>query len=62
VEIATDNYRLQSDSPCINAGANRDWMEGARDVYGNPRIDNFRRTVDIGAYEHLDQGTLFGFH
>ncbi|MCX6993311.1 MAG: hypothetical protein NT011_09250 [Kiritimatiellaeota bacterium] len=61
VAASNDNYRLQSDSPCINAGVNRDWMEGALDVYGNRRIDNFRKTVDIGAYEYLSKGTLFGF-
>ncbi|MCX6993509.1 MAG: hypothetical protein NT011_10255, partial [Kiritimatiellaeota bacterium] len=59
--ISTTDSRLQSDSPCINAGVNRDWMENALDVYGNRRIDNFRRTVDIGAYEYLSKGTLVGF-
>ncbi|MCX6993442.1 MAG: hypothetical protein NT011_09915 [Kiritimatiellaeota bacterium] len=59
--ISTTDFRLQSSSPCINAGVNRDWMENALDVYGNRRIDNFRRTVDIGAYEYLSKGTLFGF-
>ncbi|MCX6993725.1 MAG: hypothetical protein NT011_11375 [Kiritimatiellaeota bacterium] len=62
VQAATDNYRLQSSSPCINAGVNRDWMEGARDLYGNRRIDNFRKTVDIGAHEYLSQGTMFRGH
>ncbi|MCX6993841.1 MAG: hypothetical protein NT011_11965 [Kiritimatiellaeota bacterium] len=60
VNNATD-FRLQSSSPCINAGVNRAWMENALDVYGNRRIDNFRRTVDIGAYEYLSKGTVFGF-
>ncbi|MCX6992668.1 MAG: right-handed parallel beta-helix repeat-containing protein [Kiritimatiellaeota bacterium] len=60
VNNATD-FRLQSDSPCINAGVNRAWMEGANDCYGNRRIDNFRKTVDIGAYEYLGKGTVFGF-
>ncbi|MCX6992889.1 MAG: hypothetical protein NT011_07070 [Kiritimatiellaeota bacterium] len=59
VNAATGDFRLQSDSPCINAGVNRDWMEGARDFYGNRRIDNFRKTVDIGACEYLGKGTLF---
>ncbi|MCX6994202.1 MAG: hypothetical protein NT011_13815 [Kiritimatiellaeota bacterium] len=60
VNNVTD-FRLQSGSPCINAGVNREWMENALDVYGNRRIDNFRKTVDIGAYEYLSRGTLFGF-
>ncbi|MCX6992091.1 MAG: hypothetical protein NT011_02995 [Kiritimatiellaeota bacterium] len=59
--ISTTDFRLQSSSPCINAGANRAWMENALDVYGNRRIDNFRKTVDIGAYEYLSPGTVFGF-
>ncbi|MCX6993990.1 MAG: hypothetical protein NT011_12725 [Kiritimatiellaeota bacterium] len=61
VKTATDNYQLQPDSPCINAGVNRAWMEGALDVYGHRRIDNFRRTVDIGAHEYLGKGTVFRF-
>ncbi|MCX6991516.1 MAG: right-handed parallel beta-helix repeat-containing protein [Kiritimatiellaeota bacterium] len=62
VSAATADFRLQSDSPCINAGVNRAWMEGALDYYGYRRIDNFRRTVDIGAYEYLGKGTLFRVH
>ncbi|MCX6993325.1 MAG: hypothetical protein NT011_09325 [Kiritimatiellaeota bacterium] len=61
VNDATGDFRLQSDSPCIDAGVNRGWMEGALDFYGNRRIDNFRKTVDIGAYEFLAKGTVFGF-
>ncbi|MCX6992315.1 MAG: right-handed parallel beta-helix repeat-containing protein [Kiritimatiellaeota bacterium] len=56
------NFQLQSDSPCINAGVNQDWMEGAKDLYGYRRIDNFRKTVDIGAYEYLSKGTVFIGH
>ncbi|MCX6991679.1 MAG: hypothetical protein NT011_00895 [Kiritimatiellaeota bacterium] len=59
--ISTTDFRLQSGSSCINAGVNRNWMEGGWDVYGNRRIDNFRKTVDIGAYEYLSPGTVFGF-
>ncbi|MCX6992679.1 MAG: hypothetical protein NT011_05970 [Kiritimatiellaeota bacterium] len=61
VNNATD-FRLQPDSPCINAGVNRGWMEGALDYYGNRRIDTFRKTVDIGAYEYLCPGTVFIGH
>ncbi|MCX6992134.1 MAG: right-handed parallel beta-helix repeat-containing protein [Kiritimatiellaeota bacterium] len=61
VNNATD-FRLQSDSPCINAGVNRGWMEGVRDLYGYRRIDDFRKTVDIGAYEYLSPGTVFIGH
>ncbi|MCX6992560.1 MAG: right-handed parallel beta-helix repeat-containing protein [Kiritimatiellaeota bacterium] len=61
VNNATD-FRLQPDSPCINAGVNRAWMDGAQDLDGYRRIDNFRKTVDIGAYEHLGRGTVFKIH
>ncbi|MCX6993443.1 MAG: hypothetical protein NT011_09920 [Kiritimatiellaeota bacterium] len=62
MNTATNDFRLQADSPCINAGVNREWMEGAQDYYGNRRIDTFRKTVDIGAYEYLCPGTLFIGH
>jgi len=42
------NPRLQSDSPCINAG-NNSFVASATDFDGNPRIAG--GTVDIGAYE-----------
>jgi hypothetical protein len=49
-----NNYRLQSDSPCIDAGWNEGWMWGAIDLDGNPRIWRGRAslTVDMGAYEY----------
>jgi hypothetical protein len=42
------DLRLQSDSPCINAGNNAD-VVGTTDLDSNPRIAG--GTVDIGAYE-----------
>jgi len=42
------NLRLQSNSPCINAGDNS-YVTNATDLDGNPRI--VRGMVDIGAYE-----------
>lgn len=53
------DYRLQPDSPCVNAGINLNWMDGMLDMDGHSRIDRWTRRVDMGAYEYLHSGTLF---
>lgn len=50
VNAATGNHRLQDTSPCINRGYNGIIADGAVDLDGIPRIEDF--TVDQGAYEH----------
>lgn len=47
--VGAGDYRLQSNSPCVNTGMNEDWMIGAGDLDGNARILN--AVVDMGAYE-----------
>jgi len=48
IDITPANYRLQSTSPCINAGTNASAPMPV-DLDGNPRIIN--GTVDMGCYE-----------
>ena len=43
------DYRIASNSPCIDLGVNDSWMAAAQDLDGNPRLHN--RVVDLGAYE-----------
>ena len=45
----TGNWRLMTNSPCVDAGTNQTWMSGTNDLDGNPRIVGAR--VDLGAYE-----------
>jgi hypothetical protein len=48
VNLAAGDYRLQSNSPCINSGRNSP-LTSERDLDGNPR--SVGGTVDIGAFE-----------
>ncbi len=45
---AAGDYRLMTNSPCLNAGNNAA-VVGTTDIDGNPRIES--GTVDMGAYE-----------
>ena len=48
VDAENGDYRLQAESPCINAGSN-ECVTWELDLDGNPRIINGR--VDMGVYE-----------
>jgi hypothetical protein len=52
------NFRLQTNSPCINAGNNL-FASGPTDLDGNPRIVS--ATVDMGAYEYQGSGSVISY-
>jgi len=58
VDAANGDFRLQSDSPCINAGANS-YVIGSVDLDGNVRIVG--GTVDVGPYEFQSPGSLISY-
>ncbi len=49
MSMAGHDYRPLFGSAAVDAAEAEDWMEGASDIVGNPRVSNGR--ADIGAYE-----------
>ena len=60
VDTNSANYRLSVNSPCLNTGTNRGWMDGAVDLDGRKR--KCYGTVDMGAYETIYDGSIFQAH
>jgi parallel beta-helix repeat protein len=58
VARATGNFRLQTNSPCINAGFNTSAIV-LTDLDGNPRIRG--GTVDVGAYEFQNPASVIAY-
>ena len=58
VDQANGNLRLQSSSPCINAGVNA-YAAAAPDLDGNPRISG--GAVDVGPYEFQNPASTISY-
>ena len=58
VNAAGGNFRLQTNSPCINSGSNVSAPVGT-DLDDNPRITG--GTVDVGAYEYQTPTSLLSY-
>ncbi len=56
--LAQGNYRLKSSSTlCLKAGQVQEWMAGAGDLDGNPRL--LKGAVDIGCYQNDVRPALY---
>jgi hypothetical protein len=58
VDVAGGNYRLQANSPCVNAGLNA-YVTNCTDLDGNSRISG--GTVDVGAYEFQNPASTISY-
>ncbi len=60
MDAADYDFRLTADSRCVNTGTNQPSMSSCVDLDGRTRIDRFYRLVDMGCYEYVPGGMLFG--
>jgi hypothetical protein len=58
INLAAEDYRLETNSPCINSGNNA-YMTNSVDIENAPRIVN--GTVDMGAYEFQGSGSMISY-
>ena len=54
--VARSDYRLRVSSPAVNAGVKLEWMDGATDLMGNPRVKG--GAPDAGCYENPYYGLM----
>jgi len=59
-DFTRGNFRLAGNSPCVNRGSNETWMTNACDLDKNQRIRY--GVVDMGAYERINEGTIYKVH
>jgi hypothetical protein len=59
IGVEDKDFRLTPSSPCFNTGTNQDWMINTDDLDGRKRIRY--GSVDIGAYELINDATIYKF-
>ncbi len=57
-DLPGGNLRLADNVPAIDAGLSQTWMDDATDLDGRPRLDRWRKIVDMGCYEKIARGSM----